>query len=70
MERFTDIVDAADRLPHDDQLALLEILRKRVAQNERREIVADVKEGRAEFLKDSLESKSVQSIMDEIGDDS
>lgn len=70
MDRFADIVDAADRLPHDDQLALVEILRKRLALNERRAIVADVNEGRAESQKGSLESKSVQAIMDEINRDS
>jgi len=70
MERFADIVDAADQLPPDDQLALVDILRKRIALNERKAIVADVHEGRGEYQKRSLKPLSVQAIMNEITNDS
>ena len=48
MERFSDIVDAISQLPPDDQLALVQILKQRLAAEDRREIVSDVAEARGE----------------------
>ena len=70
MQRFSDIVDAADKLSTDEQLALFEILRNRLAAQERLELVKDVKSGRSEFENGGLKSKSIGSIMDEIGNES
>jgi hypothetical protein len=70
MDRFADIVEAADRLTPADQLALVKILKHRLADQERREIVADVANGKSEFGRGGLESKSARSIMDEIRDES
>ena len=70
MERFTDIVDAADQLPPDDQFALVEILQQRLAAQERQQIIAGVVEGRAEFRRGELKPISVRDIMGEIANES
>ena len=66
MERFADIVDAADRLSSDDQIALVEILQHRLAEQGRREIVADVVDARSEYRRGQLKPGTANSIMDDI----
>lgn len=70
MERFSDIVDAISQLPPDDQLALVQILKQRLAAEERSKIVADVAEARDEYQRGGLEPRSAGSIMDEARDES
>ena len=70
MKRFTDIVDAADKLPPDDQIALVEILQQRLVVQERQQIIAGVTEGREEFRSGELKPIAVGDIMDEIANES
>jgi hypothetical protein len=64
---FADIVDAADRLSADEQLTLLEILRRRLAERDREQLVRDVAEARAEFAKGTTQPMTVKQLMDEVG---
>ena len=64
---FADIVDAADRLSADEQLTLVEILRRRLAEREREQLVRDVAEARAEFATGSSQPATVKQLMDEVG---
>lgn len=66
MERFADIVDAADRLTAEDQLVLVEILKHRLAEQERRNIVDDVAAARAEYVRDTPLPGTAKSILDAI----
>ena len=69
MERFADIVEAAGQLPVDDQLALVEILRNRLAQQRRESIVSDVQAARTEFDAGGLAAKKVSEIMEDTVDE-
>jgi hypothetical protein len=69
MERFSDIVDAVNDLPPDDQFALAQILKQRLAARERSEIVKDVAEARGEYQVEELKPRSAGSIMEEFRDD-
>jgi hypothetical protein len=69
MTTFAEIVDAADRLSADEQLTLLEILRRRLADRDRQQLVRDVADARAEFAGGGTQPASVQQIMDEVGGD-
>jgi hypothetical protein len=69
MERFSDIVDAVNDLPPDDQFALAKILKQRLAARERSEIVKDVAEARGEYQVEELKPRSAGSIMEEFRDD-
>jgi hypothetical protein len=64
---FADIVDAADRLTADEQLTLLEILRRRLAERDREQLVRDVAEAREEFAKGATRPTTVKQLMDEVG---
>ena len=64
---FADIVDAADRLSADEQLTLLEILRRRLAEREREQLVRDVADARAEFAGGGAQPVTVKQLMDEVG---
>jgi hypothetical protein len=66
MTTFSDVVDAADDLSVDEQEALLEILRRRIAKRNRETLVCDVVEARAEFQSGRPRTSSVSDIMDEV----
>lgn len=70
MERFADIVDAVNELPPDDQFALAQILKQRIAARQRSEIVTEVADAREEYQVDELKPRSASSIMGEIQDES
>jgi hypothetical protein len=63
---FSDIVDAADRLSADEQLTLLEILSRRLAEQGHQQLVRDVTDARAEFNSGGGQPASVKQIMDEV----
>jgi len=67
MTTFSEIVDAADGLTVDEQLTLLEILQRRIAERNRAQLVCDVAEARAEFANGQARAASVNDIMDEVG---
>ena len=46
---FDEVVDAVDRLSADEQVELVHLIRRRLADRERQRVVADVSEGRAEM---------------------
>ncbi len=62
---FSDVVDAADRLSTEEQEELLEILRRRLAERRRAQLVREVQEARAEFAGGEAGPASVDEIMDE-----
>jgi hypothetical protein len=66
MTNFGEILDAADHLPVDEQLALVQILGRRIAERNRAQIVRDVEEGRAELATGQARNASVKEITDEI----
>ena len=65
MTTFSEIVDAADRLSVEEQEALIQIVRRRIADQNRASITQDVAEGRAEFECGQAKKASVAELMDE-----
>jgi hypothetical protein len=63
---FADIVDAADRLSADEQLFLLELLSRRLAEQGRQQLVRDVADARAEFNSGGGQPATVKQIMGEV----
>ena len=63
---FSELVDAADQLSLDEQQALLDILRGRVAESNRQRLIHEVQEARNEFAEGKCKPTSVSEIMDEI----
>jgi hypothetical protein len=65
MTTFAEIVDAAEHLSSDEQAALLELLRRRIAARNRQSLVREVAEARAEFQGGRLGAASVADIIAE-----
>jgi hypothetical protein len=65
MAKFADIVDAAENLSVDEQETLLEILRRRIAERNRAQLVRDVESSRAEHSSGRSQVATVAEIMDE-----
>jgi hypothetical protein len=66
MTTFSEIVDAADHLSVDEQLELLELLRRRIASRNRESLVRDVAEAHAEFQAGLIRPTTASSIMAEV----
>jgi hypothetical protein len=66
MTTFSDVVDAADGLSVDEQETLVEILRRRIAKQNREALVRDVADARAEFQSGQPRTSSVSDIMNEV----
>jgi hypothetical protein len=65
MAIFSEVVDAADCLSIEEQEELLAIVRRRLAERRRAELVRDVQDARAKFAAGAGRAASVDEIMDE-----
>ena len=63
---FGEVLDAVAGLPAEDQLALVDIVKHRLAEQARKEIVASVEEARKEFLDGQCRPTTVDQLRDEI----
>jgi hypothetical protein len=60
---FDELLQAVERLPAEDQSALVYTIQRRLADQERQRILRDVEEGRAEFAAGKVQRASVEEIM-------
>lgn len=65
MRTFSDVVDAADELSVEEQEALLDILRRRIAERNRKQLVREVAAARAEFAQGATRPASAKEIVEE-----
>ena len=63
MSTYATTLDAADRLSLEEQEALAATLRHRIAEKRREELVAAVKEARADHARGACKPASVAFIM-------
>jgi hypothetical protein len=63
---FDDVLEAIDRLPDEEQKALVDIVRRRLAERARKRIVADVQEARAEFASGKLREATAAELAKEL----
>lgn len=64
--RFNTVLEAVEQLSPDEQETLLNIVRKRLSDRRRQQIIADVREGEKEIAAGRLKTVSVEELMDEI----
>lgn len=64
--KFTDVVDSVERLSTDEQEALVEIIRRRLAERRRERLVAEIAEARAEYARGEAQAMSADDLMAEI----
>lgn len=62
---FGSVLEDADQLSLDDQEALVEVLRRRTAEQRRQKIVEDVLAGREEYRRGQCKPTTVAELMAE-----
>lgn len=65
MTTLSEIVDAADGLSVDEQISLLEILRRRVVERNRQQLLDEVKQSRDEFATGRAQAAAASDIINE-----
>ena len=63
---FAEAVEAAARLPDEDQAALVDLLQRRLAETGRRQVAADVRAANAEFAAGGCRPASPDDIVRDV----
>lgn len=63
---FAEILDATAQLPPEDQENLIHILKNRLRDQKRTELVKDIQEAQQEYAQDQCQPATPQQIMEEI----
>jgi hypothetical protein len=63
---FSQVLEAVERLTVEEQEALTQVVRRRLAERGRKQVVRDVEEGRGEFAGGGCSSVTVDELIDEI----
>ena len=63
---FDEILEATDKLPLEDQEALLDILGRRIAERRRSSLAQEVRNARSELRRGRCEPATADEIMKEI----
>lgn len=64
---FDELLEAIEHLPVEEQIDLVDLVRRRLAERGRRQIIEDAREARAEHAAGKLKPSSVDDLMGEIG---
>jgi hypothetical protein len=63
---FGDVLEAADKLPLEEQESLIEILQQRMIEHRRAELAKDIEAARQEFRRGHIQSVTPSDIINEI----
>jgi hypothetical protein len=63
---FADLVEMIDRLPLDERESLVDVVRKRIADDGRRRIAASIRSARREYARGRCRSTTPEELMREI----
>jgi hypothetical protein len=63
---FQKAIEAVEQLPIDERLVLLDVLRQRIGQTKRQELVAEVAAVREEYRSGNVKFGSVSDLMSEL----
>ena len=63
---FDEVLDAIERLPVEQQADLVDVVRRRIAERGRQQIIADAREARNEFAAGKTRATSIDDLMREI----
>lgn len=63
---FQKAIEAVEQLPVDERLVLLDVLRQRIGQTQRQELVAEVAAVREEYRSGNVRFGSVSDLMSEL----
>lgn len=63
---FADVLEAAEQLPLEDQEELIHVLKNRLREQKRAELVRDVQEAQQEFLQGKCKPVTPEEMIEEI----
>ena len=63
---FSEVLDAIDVLSFDEQETLLDIISKRIHEQGRKKLKADIEQARSEYSQGLCQKTSVDALMDDI----
>lgn len=63
---FDDVLDAAEQLPKQQQEDLVDVIRRRLAERGRQQIIADAQDARVEHAAGKTRAMSIDELMSEI----
>jgi hypothetical protein len=64
--RFADLVEMIDRLPLDQRESLVDVVRRRIADDERRRVAASIRSARREHARGRSKPTTPDELMREI----
>jgi len=66
--RFQTVIETVETLPPDDQLMLIEIIRQRLIQFRRAELIAEVGEARQSYSHGDVRRGTVDDLLKELAE--
>lgn len=66
--RFQEVIEVIEELPPDDQVLLIEIIRRRLIQHRRVELAAEIAEARGAYREGDVRRGTVADLMEEIAE--
>lgn len=63
---FQEVIETVEALPPDDQTLLIEIIRRRLIQQRRAELAADIAEARNAYQRGEVRRGTVADLMKEL----
>ena len=63
---FQDIIESVETLPPDDQMLLVEIIRQRLLEKQRKDLVAEVAAARQAYRVSDIRRGTVEDLMKEL----
>jgi len=64
--RFQTVIETVETLPPDDQLLLIEIIRQRLIQYRRKELITEVAEARQSYSHGDVQRGTTDDLLEEI----
>jgi len=64
--RFQETIEVVENLPPDDQALLIEIIRRRLIQQRRTELAADIAEARNAYDRGEVRRSGLANLMQEL----
>jgi len=64
--RFQEILETVETLPPDDQLLLIEVVRQRLIQERRAELISEVVEARQAYRRGDVRRGTVDDLLREL----
>jgi len=66
--RFQEVIETVEALPSDDQALLIEIIRQRLIEHRRAQLVIEVGEARGAYKRDEVHRGTTADLMEEVAE--